>query len=251
MNDVNLVKRQTTITNLINRNGSASFSEIKACFPNVSEATIRKDLKALDEKQLIIRTHGGAKSISLGLNYFYRTSTNREAKVVIARKAVNLLKPNMSIYVAAGTTCAEFAHFLPDVPLKIYSDGLYTVSNIPACSNFHVEMLGGPVVLNAMRVEGLSVIERINELNFSIAFLGAASFNLTYGFSYFSSMTAAILKKAAEKADKVVVLMDSSKNDDSFSSYNISFKDVDVVITDGKLDHASENYMREMGLLVL
>lgn len=251
MNDVNLEKRRATIINLINRKGSVSFSEIKESFPDVSEVTIRKDLRALDEKKLIIRTHGGAKSMTMGLNYFLRADRNSEAKEIIARKAVNLLEPGMTIYIAAGTTCAEFAHLIPDIPLKIYSDGLYTISRISGFNNINVEILGGPVVVNAMRVEGLSVIEKLQELRFSMAFLGAVSLNINYGFSYFSSMTASILSKAAERADKAVVLLDSSKVDESFNSFNIPFDDVDIVVSDGKLDRKLVDELVSKGIQVI
>ena len=56
-------RRRNAIAALINQKGTVSFSTIKEHFPNVSEMTLRTDLKALDEAKQIVRIHGGAKSV--------------------------------------------------------------------------------------------------------------------------------------------------------------------------------------------
>ena len=61
-------RRRNAIAALINQKGTVSFSTIKEHFPNVSEMTLRTDLKALDEAKQIVRIHGGAKSVQLVIN---------------------------------------------------------------------------------------------------------------------------------------------------------------------------------------
>lgn len=55
--------RRNAIANLVDEKGSVSFSMLKEEFPNVSEMTLRTDLKSLDEEKRILRVHGGAKSV--------------------------------------------------------------------------------------------------------------------------------------------------------------------------------------------
>ncbi|MBQ2867866.1 MAG: DeoR/GlpR transcriptional regulator, partial [Firmicutes bacterium] len=55
--------RRHKIVELINLHGEMSFSALKEHFPEVSEVTLRKDLRHLDSEQLIVRIHGGAKSL--------------------------------------------------------------------------------------------------------------------------------------------------------------------------------------------
>ena len=57
--------RRNAIVDLINENGTVSFSQLKDAFPNVSEMTLRTDLKLLDEARRILRIHGGAKSVQV------------------------------------------------------------------------------------------------------------------------------------------------------------------------------------------
>ncbi len=67
--------RRKQIVELVNQKEYVRFSEIKEHFPNVSEMTLRTDLKALDEEKKIVRIHGGAKSVQLVIgtdDYFNR-----------------------------------------------------------------------------------------------------------------------------------------------------------------------------------
>ena len=58
-------QRRNKMVELINQKGNVSFAQIKSAFPNVSEMTLRTDLKALDEANRIVRIHGGAKSVQV------------------------------------------------------------------------------------------------------------------------------------------------------------------------------------------
>ena len=76
--------RRNAIAELVNKHGTVSFSQIKEQFPNVSEMTLRTDLKALDAAKEIVRIHGGAKSVQLVIgtdDYLTRRSVrNIQAK---------------------------------------------------------------------------------------------------------------------------------------------------------------------------
>lgn len=244
-------KRRRAILNLVNKYGALDFQELKKTFPDVSEVTIRKDLQYLDDTQQAIRTHGGIKSIPSALNYFYRANINPDKKKVIAAKAARLIQPGSSIFISAGTTCAELARCLPVFPLKVCSDGIYTVSNIAALPNISVELLGGEVDLDIMRVEGLSVLNRLESMHFSLVFASALCLNLDYGFAHNSAMTVAVLEKVISHSDRVVVLLDSTKVGGGFYPHIIPFSDVDVMVTDGELPQAVADSLQKKGIEVV
>lgn len=243
--------RRAAILKMVNEQGSLNFSEIRAAFPGVSDVTLRKDLQFLDDSQQAIRTHGGIKSMPSALNYFYRANVNRELKKEIAAKAAALIKPGDSIFLSAGTSCAELACCLPSVPLKLCSDGVYTVSNISTMPNISVELLGGEVDLNIMRVEGISALNRLENLHFTIAFIGALGINLDYGFLHNSAMTVALLEKVVERADKVVALVDHTKITNSFTNYTLPLSTVDVVVSDREFPKEAGNKLGAKGIEVI
>ncbi len=246
-----IVERRNTILNMVNKYGTLEFPQIRAAFPDISDVTLRKDLQYLDDTKQAIRTHGGIKSIPSALNYIYRANVNQEQKQEIAAKAAKLIQPGNSIFISAGTTCAELARRLPVFPLKVCSDGICTISNISTLPNISVELLGGDVDLNIMRVEGISVLNRLDALHFSMAFMGALNMNLDYGFSHNSALTVAILEKVIAHSDKVVVLLDSTKISHTFSPNTISLSSVDVVVSDDGFPADIAEKLREKGIEVL
>lgn len=94
--------RRNAIAELVNKHGTVSFSQIKEQFPNVSEMTLRTDLKALDAAKEIVRIHGGAKSVQLVIgtdDYLTRRSVrNIQAKQEIAKKAKQLIQPEPPLF---------------------------------------------------------------------------------------------------------------------------------------------------------
>ncbi len=244
-------KRRAQILNMVNRTGSLNFDQLRSAFPNVSDVTLRKDLQFLNDTQQAIRTHGGLKSMPSALNYFYRSNINPDKKELIAQSAVKLIFPGESLFISAGTTCAEFAKRLPDFPLSVQSDGIFTVSNIPALPNISVHLLGGEVNLEIMRVEGLSVLNQLEGKHFTTAFIGALSADIHYGFFYQTSMTAAILEKVIDCSDRVIVMMDSTKVNYTFTAFYIPLNKVDILVTDNEIEHSFASAIQEAGIKLL
>jgi DeoR family transcriptional regulator of aga operon len=112
--------RRNAMVELVNENGTVSFSQIKNAFPNVSEMTLRTDLKQLDEDKKILRIHGGAKSVQVIIgtdDLLSRKSVRNIAqKQRIADKALALLRPDTMIFIDSGSTTTMFARKFPDQP---------------------------------------------------------------------------------------------------------------------------------------
>ncbi len=176
---------------------------------------------------------------------------NQDKKQAIAVKAARLIQPGDSVFLSAGTSCAELARCLPVFPLKVCSDGICTISNISALPNISVELLGGDVDLNIMRVEGISVLNRLDALHFSLAFMSAMCMNPDYGFAHNSALTVAILEKVIEHSDQVVVLLDSTKVSDAFYPYTISLSSIDMIVTDKDFPQDVADGLRDRGIKVL
>ena len=114
-----------------------------------------------------------------------------------------------------------------------------------------VELLGGDVDLNIMRVEGISVLNRLESLHFSVAFMGALALNPDYGFAHNSAMTSAILEKVAQHSDRTVVLLDSTKLSHSLPTYSVPLSAVQTLVTDDDFPPEVAAVMRSKGIEVL
>ena len=247
----NIDKRRQAIVDMLNQMGAIQLTKLKEYFPEVSEVTLRKDLQFLDERQQIIRVHGGAKALPHALSFVYRSGIYLEEKGLIAAKAAQLAQPGNSVCITAGSTCAELAKRQPAEPLYIFTDGLNTALSVPNRPEIKVEIFGGEVDMNIMRISGLSVLQSVEAMHFNIAFLGTPGFHPEHGFSYPSPMTAAVLSKAIENADKVVMLMDSSKVNYALMPRNIPMERIDVLVTDGKLEAKIVEKLKAKGVQVI
>lgn len=231
--------RRNAIVNLINENGTVSFSQLKAAFSNVSEMTLRTDLKILDEAKRILRIHGGAKSVQvlIGTDDFLNRKSVRNIpqKQKIAEKALTLLRPDTTIYIDSGSTTTMFSRQFPDQSNLIYTTGLSCATELANLSVPAVMIPGGKLNRYSQSVFGISAIQELEEVNFHQAFLGITGYHDAAGFSCGIRDEAILKQTAIRQADQVIVLMDSSKLDVKCSFHICGLKEIDIVVSDGEL----------------
>lgn len=231
--------RRTAIAELVNRLGTVSFAQIKDQFPNVSEMTLRTDLKALDAAKEIVRIHGGAKSVQLVIgtdDYLTRRSVRRmEAKQEIARKAVSLIRPDTVVFLDSGSTTTELARIFPDQSNLIYTTGLSCATELASLTQPVIMLTGGQLNRYSISMYGISAIRELEQVNFHQTFLGVTGYSAKAGFTCGNNEEAMLKRTAIDQADQVIVLMDSSKTEVR-STYTIcGLEDVDIIISDGEL----------------
>ncbi len=247
--------RRQKIVELINLQGEMSFAALKEHFPEVSEVTLRKDLKHLDSEQQIVRIHGGAKSLPTAIgavdNFYTRSTRHTDEKVIIAQKAISLLRPNQAIFIGSGSTCAELCKNLPDIPLQVFTDGLVTALELSKQSSVEATILGGEVNTNDVRASGPRVFNELNQLHFDLAFLGTDGYRTSHGFVCCSPHSAALFNALKKCSDKLVVLMDHSKINAARAARNIPADYVHYVVSDGALDPYVMKSLTQSGVTVL
>ena len=110
---LNINKRQSEILQIIKDHSSMNVKDIIPLF-DVSAATIRKDLAILEKASLILRTRGEVHMPEkTDLTPFEsRSYINKNAKSIIARKAVAMIEDGDAIILDSGTTTLEIANLL-------------------------------------------------------------------------------------------------------------------------------------------
>lgn len=247
--------RRDAIVQLVNEKGSVRFSQIKEAFPNVSEMTLRTDLKALDEEKKILRVHGGARSVQviIGTDGFLNRKSvhNISEKQEIARKALTLLHPDTTLFLDSGSTTTAFARQIPDRSYLIYTTGLSCATELANLSKPTVMLPGGKLNRYSQSVFGYSAIRELERVNFDQAFLGVTGFHPSVGFSCGISDEALLKETAIQQSGQVIALMDSSKIDVKCSFSFCRLSDIDVVVSDGKLPEEFLDECRKYGVQVL
>ncbi len=248
-------KRRQAVADMVNQLGEVSLAQLKAAFPDVSEVTLRTDLRALDEERQIVRIHGGARSISTvagNINdFFSRSNLHVPEKKQIAAKAASLIQPYDSIFISAGSTCAELARNLPACPLFVFTDSIGALVEIPRHEEIVAEVFGGRFDYNTMRVYGSQIAQVMDSIHFHTAFFGTSGFHPKYGFGYLSIDMTDALSKIIERSEKVVILMDSSKVNYTAFPRILSMEKVDIVVTDDQLEEETVSVLKSKGITVI
>lgn len=238
-------ERRNAIVELVNRESSVTFAQIREHFPEVSEVTLRADLKALDKAHRIVRVYGGARSIEFAVGGDgqprARMGRNAAAKQAIARKAAALIRPNTTIYLDSGSTCAHLAASLPDVRLIVFTPGVINMMELARYDNLRVIVPGGTLNRYNLALEGSRAVDYVGGLTFDQVFLGTAGYSPEVGFTCGNDEGAALKRAAIAQTEERIVLMDSTKvgSRTTFSMCDLS--DVDTVISD---DDPSADFAR-------
>ena len=247
--------RREAICALVNERKNVTFAEIKEAFPQVSDMTIRTDLRVLDEKKRIVRIHGGAKSVETLLAnddvLGTRSVRNVDEKKLIARKAVKLIRPNMTIFVDSGSTTTQMCSIIPDIPCFIMTNSISCAAELIHLTQAKVVITGGMMNRNSLSITGFAAAQTIASVNFDIAFIGATTYRTDIGFACGSGEDNIIKQQVIGRSERNVILLDSSKIWKKSSFTTCMLNQVDCVVTDDRISEKFAEECRQHGVELL
>ncbi|GAB2529626.1 DeoR/GlpR family DNA-binding transcription regulator [Paramicrobacterium agarici] len=180
-----------------------------------SPATIRRDLALLEAQGFLTRTHGGAQATEMKaeLPVRYRDSTERDAKVAIARKAAELIPGGrQAIAIGGGSTAAEVARNLTArTDLTIVTNSLTTAYELASRSKVKVVMTGGVIRPTSFELVGSLAEGALNAINVAMTVIGADGITAANGLTTFDDIEARTNRSMVTHAGRVVVVADSTK----------------------------------------
>ncbi|GGC27355.1 DeoR family transcriptional regulator [Parapedobacter defluvii] len=180
---------------------------------NVSDDTIRRDIKELAAEGKIIRVHGGAVSKSFVTpfnadNIVYAAN----AKAHIARKALSLIKNSMVILTEGGTTMLELAKAIPTaLKATFITISPQVAITLAQHESLDVISIGGKLTKNANLHIGASVVNQLAGLKADLCILGANAFSSEEGLTDLDWEVVQVKKALIRSAKKVAVISISEK----------------------------------------
>ena len=114
---ISIAERHKFIKEQLQLNGYVRVQEL-ADQLGVTGATVRKDLRILESQNILIRTHGSASPVKphvMDISVDIKASQNRDKKLLIAKKAQELILPEDAIILASGSSITAFAEVLTPV----------------------------------------------------------------------------------------------------------------------------------------
>lgn len=247
-------ERQQKIMELLEKEKKVTVDKlVKVLY--VSPATARRDLCDMAKKGLLKRTYGGAilyASSSQESSILLRESTNKQEKVSICARCLEFIKSNQSLFLDSSSTVTNLVDFLNERKyLTIITTGLTCATMLTQKTQFTTYIPGGFIQAHSNSIQGEMVTQEINRIHTDLFIFSCSGLSLEAGITESSLEQAEIKKAMAKNAQTRILLVDSSKIGKSFLASSIDFADIDIIITDKKLESSLRYYLTDRNIKVV
>ena len=247
-------ERQSRIARLITERQSVSVTELCNMF-NVSDMTIYRDLRRLEERGILQRTHGGAillKQPPGDLPYYAREHEQVEEKTAIAHLAASLINDGETIILDAGTTIASLARMLVHRrDLTVITNSIHVVNELAGAPDVTVINTGGSLWKPTMSMVGPMAVAALRRFAVDKAFLATPAISLEAGITNSNLYEAEVKSTMIEIAREKTLLVDHTTFGRTSYAVVAALSAFDRLITDDQTPSEAIDHLKEQGLEVL
>lgn len=210
---------------------------------DVSEDTIRRDLKELAAAGLLKKVHGGAIAGStVPFAHQERVNLNLESKSKIGQAAAQLVENKMLVYVDGGTTTMQVVPYLQKRPLKctFVTHSTVMAQSLSVLEGAEIILLGGKLIKELFITAGPESLVQAKSFRPDLALISAHGFTIKAGATVESYEDACIKRQFVDNAGETAVLAGHEKL--SFvATYQIApTEKISYLVTDVDLDAVDE-----------
>ena len=248
---ISIAERHKHILDCLARDGYVRVAEM-AKELDVTTVTIRKDLKYLEEKKLLYRTHGSASPVNpqtQEVEVREKEKIHIDEKRRIAMAAAQLIEPDESIIIASGSTVQMLGDFIqPQGHLTVVTSSLKTAVQLNSMDRVDVIQLGGNVRKNSLSVVGVYTSQFFEQITCSKLFLGVDGIDLDYGITNSNIEEALLNIKMIEASQRTIIMADSSKFGRRGFGRICNLDRIDVIITDSGITASVARAIEDAGI---
>jgi len=220
----------------------------------VSDETIRRDLKQLESQHLLRRVHGGAISDtnrSKEIDLSSRKSKNLKEKRAIAKMAASFVEDGDSLAIASGTTTLELVKALENKKnLTIITNSIDAAVAAMENESTTVYILGGKVRRNGLSISGTLTNELMSEFRVDKLFFCGGGISVENGITDYHVEESMLTKTMARVSRTKIALMDYSKFALTGMKKICDIQDLDIIVIDGNVPIIEQNELKATGVKV-
>lgn len=246
-------ERRAMILKLLDKENEVSVTKLSKTL-GISEVTIRKDLTNLQNRNLLVRTRGGAirrpvENLNEDTAISQKRMFNFHEKERIGKLATSLIKNGDHIMLDSGTTTMEIAKNLDKfTDLTIVTNALNIAEELMKYKRFTVVLLGGHVRINSHSTIGPIALKDLSHFTNHKLFIGVDSFSFENGIST-PNMEEAILNQAMiAQASEVIAVFDSSKFNKRSFCHIADAEKINAIVTDNNVPQGYASRLREKNI---
>ncbi|MEV3998607.1 DeoR/GlpR family DNA-binding transcription regulator [Streptomyces halstedii] len=259
-------ERWNALLELLAAEGRLEVDETAATL-EVSPATVRRDFDELAEQKMLVRTRGGALAhgVSYELPLRYKSSRHASEKQRIATAVAELVGEGDVVGLNGGTTTTEVARALSlragggrrnaaDIPapvLTVVTNALNIAGELAVRPQVKIVVTGGVARPQTYELVGPLTAGVLNEVVLDVAVLGIDGLDPHLGVMAHQEDEASISRLFAERAQRVVVVTDSSKLGKRAFARICGLDDIDVIVTDSAVPAEMVARLTDLGIKVI
>lgn len=179
----------------------------------VSQSTVRRDLRAMEDQNLLIRYHGGARPMdgkSTEHPLAIRALLNTPGKKSIARYAASLIQDHQMIYLEGGSTTFEMIPYIRAKHISVVTNGIQHALELDR-RGITTFLLCGLIEPKTVNVFGKQTLALLSQMRFDTAFMGTNGIHQAEGLTVHYEYGADSKAQAIRNAKTAYVLADCSK----------------------------------------
>jgi len=218
----------------------------------VSDATVRRDLKALADEQGLRLVHGGA-ALPRERDFSFQARLMRatEEKKVIGQLASRLIRDGDHVFLDSGTTCSELVPYVKRMhEITILANSARLALELDA-SGVQLFLIGGEYRPDRMDTIGPMAVSTLNQVRGYTAFIGADGLSMDFGPSASDLASAHLHRQVVANACATVLLVDHGKFGNASLFQIVEWSQISTVITDVEPDDPWKQFFSERNIIVI
>lgn len=218
-----------------------------------STSTVRRDLTVLEAAGNLKRTHGGARIISPKSDEFTfsaRDTHQLDAKEAIGRACAELIQPNQSVIIDAGTTVYHVAKHLEEKSPQIVTNSLPVANLYSSAGRVELVLSGGVIYPRLGVLVGPLAVEAFSKIHADVAVMSAGGITpegLTNSHGLLIDIQLAMMRAAA----KVIFCLDHTKFGRRSVTPLCDLAPIDIIVTDSSAPTELVEQLRARGIEVV
>ncbi|PJG85361.1 DeoR/GlpR family DNA-binding transcription regulator [Conservatibacter flavescens] len=244
-------QRRHGIMQLLQAQGEVTVEQLVTTF-ETSEVTIRKDLTALELSGFLLRRYGGAILMPVELLEEQQDEVLSKRKLSIAKAAADRIRDHNRLIVDSGsTTTALIKQLNRKQGLIVMTNSLSVANELRALENEPtLLMTGGTWDTRSESFQGKVAEQVLRSYDFDQLFIGADGIDLERGTTTFNELVG-LSQVMASVSREVIVMAESQKIGRKMPNVELSWSQIDILITDDQLNHEIKKQIERHGVEVV
>ena len=226
-------ERYAKIYEILQQRGSVTVQYLEKQL-YVSEATIRRDLDALEKSGLLQRVWGGAMlhTVDKDIPSFVRLKSNQDKKEKIASVASLFLKSSTSIFFDSSTSCLPLVPYIAELKnIKVVTSSLKMSLELGQSTDAAVNLLGGAVYEDYI-LSGHLAVNSVRQYHTDMMFFSCSGISSACGITSIEPKVVEVCQEMMKHTALKILLCDSTKVGKNALLRLADLGEVDYVIMD-------------------